>query len=117
MTHSKGEYPSVPTAKDRIQVLLEPEDYAHVVMLAKEEQRSHASMGAVLIREAIKARIKAGEFVPPPSESDEALRVARLRRKAKQDGLPVNTHLKTEDQKDDKMNKLLDALSQLMDKD
>ena len=108
-------YPTVPTAKDRIQVLLEPEDYSHVLLLAREEQRSNASMCAVLIREAIIERKRQGTFVPPQSDADKALEVARLRRKAKQSGLPINELVKEDTQKQDKMDKLLDALSKLID--
>jgi hypothetical protein len=115
MIRTLGEYLAVPTVKDRIQVLLEPEDYSNVVLLAKEEQRSNASMGAVLIREAIKERVRKGLFVPPPSDKDEALRVARLRRKAKQEGLPVNELVKEDTTKQDKAEKLLEALSNLLE--
>ena len=103
----------MPTAKDRIQVLLEPEDYSCVLLLSKEEQRSHASMCAVLIREAINERRRQGLFTPPNAERDEALRVARLRRRAREQGLKTNELL--EEPKGDKMDKLLDALSKLID--
>ena len=115
MSGTRGVYPTVPTAKDRIQVLLEPDDYANVVLLARDEQRSHASMGAVLIREAIKARIKSGEFVPPTSDKDEALRVARLRRRAKEQGLGTNELVNAKEDDDEQVSKLLKALSKLID--
>jgi hypothetical protein len=58
----------MPTALDRIQVLLQPDEYAEVVMLAKEDRRSLASMAAVLINEAIKHRIREGTFTPNPED-------------------------------------------------
>jgi hypothetical protein len=104
----------MPTTKDRIQVLLEPEDYAAVAVMSKEEQRSLASMGAVLIREAISARKKAGTYVPETSAKDEALRIARLRRQAKKDGLGTNDLVKGEERKEDAAEKLLAALTKLI---
>jgi hypothetical protein len=58
----------MPTALDRIQVLLRPEEYAEVSLLAAEERRSLASMAAVLINEAIKQRIREGTFTPNPED-------------------------------------------------
>jgi hypothetical protein len=58
----------MPTALDRIQVLLRPEEYAEVSLLAAEERRSMASMAAVLINEAIKQRIREGTFTPNPED-------------------------------------------------
>ena len=54
----------MPTALDRVQVLLQPDEYAELSMLAKADRRSLAAMGAVLINEAIKARIREGTFTP-----------------------------------------------------
>jgi hypothetical protein len=104
----------MPTVKDRIQVLLEPEDYAAVAVMSKEEQRSLAAMGAVLIREAIKARKKAGTYNPETTVNEEALRVARLRRQAKQEGLGTNELVKEDTKKQDKAQELLDVLSKLL---
>ena len=54
----------MPTALDRVQVLLQPEEFAELSMLAKEERRSLASMAAVLVTEAIRNRIQQGLFTP-----------------------------------------------------
>ena len=54
----------MPTALDRVQVLLQPEEYAELSMLAKEERRSLASMAAVLVVEAIRKRVQEGVFTP-----------------------------------------------------
>jgi hypothetical protein len=104
----------MPTVKDRIQVLLEPEDFAAVTVMSKEEQRSLASMGAVLIREAIKARRDAGTYLPEPSAKDEALRIAKLRRQAKVLGKGTNELVEREEKKQDKAQELLDVLSKLL---
>jgi hypothetical protein len=104
----------MPTTKDRIQVLLEAEDYAAVSVMSKLEQRSMAAMGAVLIREAIIQRKKAGTYNPDPSANDEALRVARLRRQAKVEGLGTNDLVRRDEVKQDKAQELLDALTKLL---
>ena len=71
----------MPTALERIQVLLQPEEYAEVSMLASEDRRSMASMAAVLINEAIKARIREGRFTP--SEDNPAYEAAKRRQVAR----------------------------------
>lgn len=58
----------MPTALDRVQVLLQPEEYAELSMLAKGERRSLASMAAVLINDAIKQRVREGTFTPSPDD-------------------------------------------------
>ncbi|QNI57635.1 hypothetical protein SynBIOSU31_00743 [Synechococcus sp. BIOS-U3-1] len=58
----------MPTALDRVQVLLQPDEYAELTLLAKEDRRSLAAMAAVLISEAIKARVKSGDFVIDPED-------------------------------------------------
>ena len=60
----------MPTALDRVQVLLQPEEYAELSMLAKDERRKLSGMAAVLIVEAIQTRIKEGRFTP--SKDDPA---------------------------------------------
>ena len=55
---------TVPTALERVQVLLQPEEYAELSMLAKDERRKLSGMAAVLIVEAIEARKKEGRFTP-----------------------------------------------------
>ena len=67
----------MPTALDRVQVLLQPDEYAELTLLAKEDRRSMAAMAAVLIDEAIRARKRAGTFVV--SEDDPAYEQARNR--------------------------------------
>ena len=79
---------TVPTALDRIQVLLRPDEYAEVCMLASEERRSLASMAAVLIAEAIKQRIKEGTFVP--NEDDPSYANAKRRQVARAIGQKVD---------------------------
>lgn len=86
----------MPTIKDRIQVLLQPQEYADLVLMSKEERRSHGSMGAILIEEAINARKRAGTYVPEREESEEALEIAKLRRMAKQMGKGVNDLVDTD---------------------
>lgn len=77
----------MPTALDRIQVLLTPDEYAEVSMLAREERRSLASMAAVLITEAIKTRIREGSFTP--SEDDPIYATAKRRQVARAMGQKV----------------------------
>lgn len=77
----------MPTALDRVQVLLQPDEYAEVTLLAKQERRSLASMSAVLIAEAINARVKAGTF--DRDTSDPAYETARKRYEARA-GAPDN---------------------------
>ena len=62
----------MPTALDRVQVLLQPEEYAELAMLSKEDRRSMASMAAVLIGEAIKTRIREGTFTPSADDPEYA---------------------------------------------
>ena len=62
----------MPTSLESVRVLLQPEDYAELSMLAKADRRSLAAMGAVLINEAIRARISEGTF--KPSEDDSTFR-------------------------------------------
>lgn len=80
----------MPTIKDRVQVLLEPQDYADLKLLCEEERRSAGAMGAVLIAEAIAARKQAGTFCPNREDQKDAMEVAKLRRAAKQLGKGVN---------------------------
>ena len=56
----------MPTAKDRIQVLLDGLPYARIMQMASEERRSAANMCAVLLDEAINKRIREGLYVPDP---------------------------------------------------
>ena len=67
----------MPTAMDRVQVLLHPREFAELCILAGEERRSKASMAAVLINEAIVNRIRAGTF--NPADDDPAYRIAKQR--------------------------------------
>jgi hypothetical protein len=78
----------MPTAMDRIQVLLKPDEYAEISLLASEERRSLASMAAVLINEAIKARIREGSFTP--QEDDPAYANAKRRQVARSLGQKVS---------------------------
>ena len=71
----------MPTALDRVQVLLQPEEYAELTMLAKEERRSLASMAAVLVMEAIKKRIQEGTFTP--NDDDPVYAAAKERQVAR----------------------------------
>ena len=77
----------MPTALDRVQVLLQPAEYAELSMCAKEERRSLASMAAVLINEAIKTRIQNGTFVP--AQDDPAYANAKTRQVARSLGQKV----------------------------
>ena len=90
----------MPTAKDRVQVLLEPEEYAELKMLCKEERRSAAAMAAVLITEAIKARVRAGTFTP--NADDPAYEAAMRRQVARQTGRSV------QEQEKDQLQEFLD---------
>ena len=56
-------------------------------MLAKGERRSLASMSAVLIAEAIDARVKAGTF--ERDKSDPAYSTAKRRQEARANGISV----------------------------
>ena len=76
----------MPTSLDRVQVLLQPDEYAEVTLLAKQERRSLASMSAVLIAEAINARVKAGTF--DRDVNDPAYEAARKRQQARADSNP-----------------------------
>ena len=67
----------MPTSLESVRVLLQPEDYAELSMLAKADRRSLAAMGAVLINEAIRARISEGTF--KPSEDDPTYASAKRR--------------------------------------
>ena len=105
----------MPTIKDRIQVLLKPEDYAAVKVMADEEERSMGSMGAVLIKEAVLARRRAGTFLPDPSANDQALQIARLRRLAKQMGKGTNELVQEEASKRSERDELLDLMKKILD--
>ena len=86
----------MPTVKDRVQVLLAPQEYADLQLLCKEERRSAGMMGAILIEEAIAARRLNGTFVPEKSASEEAMEIAKLRRTAKRLGKGVNKLIENE---------------------
>lgn len=108
----------MPTIKDRIQVLLEPQDYADLQLLRKEEKRSAGQMGAILIAEAIAARKLNGTFVPERDRNQEELDIARLRRTAKQTGRPVNSLVEQEEKKKEmSASDLLSALQKVLDND
>ena len=79
----------MPTALDRVQVLLQPEEYAELTMLAKEERRSLASMAAVLVMEAIKKRIQEGTFTP--NDDDPVYTAAKERQVARALGKKPDT--------------------------
>ena len=89
--YQKWIIPYMPTALDRVQVLLQPEEYAELNMLAKEERRSLASMAAVLIGEAIKGRIREGSFTP--TEDDPAYASAKRRQVARMLGQKAKDEL------------------------
>ena len=74
----------MPTALDRVQVLLQPDEYAELTMLAKDERRKLSAMAAVLITEAIRHRIQAGTFTPHPD--DPAYAMAKGRQVARMTG-------------------------------
>lgn len=98
----------MPTAKDRVQVLLEPDEYAELKMLCKEERRSAAAMSAVLITEAIKARIRNGTFTP--SADDPAYEAAKRRQIARQTGRAV------QEQENKDLQKFLDEHATVVSK-
>ena len=85
----------MPTALDRVQVLLQPEEYAELNMLAKDERRKLSSMAAVLINEAIRHRIQAGTFTPSPD--DPAYGIAKNRVVAREMGKKVEAEEKGRD--------------------
>ena len=89
----------MPTALDRVQVLLQPDEYAELHLIAKEDRRSLAAMAAVLINEAIKARIREGTFTP--KEDDPAYSKAKQRQVARALGK------KAEDEEKDKLNSFI----------
>ena len=91
----------MPTALDRVQVLLQPDEYAELSMLAKEDRRSLAAMAAVLINEAIKARIREGTF--SPSEDDPAYANAKRRQVARMLGKKTESEEKSLEQVMDEM--------------
>ena len=93
----------MPTALDRVQVLLQPDEYAELHLIAKEDRRSLASMAAVLINEAIKTRIREGTFVP--KEDDPAYEKAKQRQVARSLGK------KAEDEEKEKFNTFLKEIS------
>ena len=106
----------MPTIKDRVQVLLEPQDYADLMLLRKEERRSAGQMAAILIAEAIAARKLNGTYVPETDANQEALEMARLRRTAKQLGKGVNELIEKEEKKKEmSAADLLTALQKVMD--
>ena len=90
------------TALDRVQVLLQPDEYAELAMLAKEDRRSMAAMAAVLITEAVKARIREGTFTP--SADDPAYASAKSRQTARMLGKKAQSA----DEKE--LQKLLDEM-------
>ena len=67
----------MPTSLANVRVLLQPEEYAELSMLAKADGKSLAAMSAVLINEAIRARIREGTF--DPSEDDPTYASAKRR--------------------------------------
>ena len=77
----------MPTALDRVQVLLQPEEYAELSLIAKGDRRSLAAMAAVLITEGISQRIRDGRFRPDPDSP--VYTHARARQAARQLGRPV----------------------------
>ena len=87
----------MPTALDRVQVLLQPDEYAEVSLLAKDERRSLASMAAVLIAEAINARVKAGTF--DRDTSNPVYETARRRQEARANGISVDEFVAQEAEK------------------
>ena len=91
----------MPTALDRVQVLLQPDEYAELAMLAKEDRRSLAAMAAVLIGEAVKARIREGSFTP--SEDHPAYAQAKRRQVARMMGKKAEDEEKTLQQTLDEM--------------
>lgn len=93
----------MPTALDRVQVLLQPDEYAELHLIAKEDRRSLAAMAAVLINEAIKARIREGTFTP--KEDDPAYEKAKQRQVARALGK------KAEDEEKEKFNTFLKEVS------
>ena len=103
----------MPTIKDRIQVLLEPQEYADLKLLCKEERRSAGAMGAMLIAEAIAARRHNGTFVPEKNRLDEELEIAKLRRTAKQLGRGVNEFIEKEEVASDKEMSAQDLVAAL----
>ena len=109
----------MPTIKDRVQVLLGPQEYADLQLLCKEERRSAGAMGAMLIEEAIAARRLNGTFVPDRSRVDEELEIAKLRRTAKQLGKGVNELIEKEEKSAGKeldAQDLLAALQTILNK-
>ena len=108
----------MPTIKDRIQVLLEPQEYADLQVLRKEERRSAAAMAAVLIGEAIAARKLNGTFVPEVDIAGEELKRAKLRRLSKQLGKGVNgLEENEEEEKEMSAADLLKAMQKIIGSD
>ena len=108
----------VPTIKDRVQVLLEPQEWADLTQIRKEEKRSAGQMGAILIAEAIAARKLNGTFVPETDRNKEELEIARLRRTAKQTGKPLNSLVEKATEKDEMSAKdLLKALQKIVEEE
>ena len=103
----------MPTIKDRVQVLLGPQEKADLKLLCKEERRSAGAMGAILIEEAIAARKLNGTFVPEKSQLDEELEIAKLRRTAKQLGKGVNEFIEKEEETAGKEMSAQDLISAL----
>ena len=89
----------MPTALDRVQVLLQPDEYAELHLIAKEDRRSLAAMAAVLINEAIKARIREGTFIP--KEDDPAYAKAKQRQVARVLGNKAEDEEKQDEGDDD----------------
>lgn len=110
--------PSMPTIKDRVQVLLEPQEWADLQVLRKEERRSAAAMAAVLISEAIAARKLNGTFVPEVDIAGEELERAKKRRLSKQLGKGVNgLEEKVEENPEMSAADLLKAMQKLINPD
>ena len=91
-------------------MLLEPQEYADLQLLCKEERRSAGAMGAMLIAEAIAARRLNGTFVPEKKRLDEELEIAKLRRTAKQLGRGVNEFIEKEEKETSKEMSAQDLL-------
>ena len=87
----------MPTSLDRVQVLLQPDEYAEVTLLAKQERRSLACMSAVLIAEAINERVKEGTF--DRDNSDPAYETAKRRQEARANGISVEEFVAQEAEK------------------
>lgn len=95
----------MPTSLDRVQVLLQPDEYAEVTLLAKQERRSLASMSAVLIAEAINNRVKAGTF--DRDVNDPAYEAARKRQEARANAPDIFIPAEPDPEKEARFSKFL----------